>query len=32
MDTMLQNVETGFTSEDYDTSGLENGNNDIFEY
>ena len=29
MDTMLQNVETGFTSEDYDTSGLENGNNDI---
>jgi hypothetical protein len=24
MDTMLQNVETGFTSEDYDTSGLEN--------
>ena len=29
IDTMIQNVETGFTSEDYDTSGLESGNNDV---
>ena len=32
IDTMIQNVETGFTSDDYDTSGLESGNNDVFEY
>ena len=32
IDTMIQNVETGFNSEDYDTSGLESGNNDVFEY
>ena len=29
IDIMIQNVETGFTSEDYDTSGLESGNNDV---
>jgi len=28
---MLQNIETGFTSEDYDTSSLENGEDDVFE-
>jgi hypothetical protein len=28
---MLQNIEVGFTSEDYDTSNLENGEDDIFE-
>ena len=30
-DIMLQNIETGFTSEDYDTSNLENGEDDVFE-
>ena len=29
IDAMLENVEIGFTSEDYDTSGLESGNNDV---
>ena len=28
---MLQNIEEGFTSEDYDTSNLENGEDDVFE-
>ena len=32
IDTMLENVETGFTSKEYDSSGLESGNNDAFEY
>jgi hypothetical protein len=28
---MLQNIEVGFTSEDYDSSNFENGEDDIFE-
>ena len=30
-DIMLQNIEEGFTSEQYDTSNLENGEDDVFE-
>ena len=30
-DILLQNIETGFTSEDYNTSNLEKGEDDIFE-
>ena len=29
---MLKNVEVGFTSDDYDTSVLEKGNNEVVEY
>ena len=31
-DIMIENVETGFTSGDYDTSHLENGTNDVVEF
>ena len=31
-DILLKTIETGFTSNDYDTSGLEEGINDIIEY
>ena len=31
-DIMSENIEKGFTSEEYDTSGLENGTNDVVEF
>ena len=31
-DIMIENVETGFTSGEYDTSHLENGTNDVIEF
>ena len=29
---MIENVETGFTSDEYDTSRLENGTNDVVQF
>ena len=30
-DTILENIETGFTSEDYDTSNLDKGEDEVIE-